>query len=393
MKKKKSPIAKRIQNLRVSAIRQMPLLARGMLGVISLGQGIPSLETPLFIREGVADLLKKNDVIGKYSTKPGILELRQAIAKRISTKKFAVDPDKNLFISAGAMAALASVITAIVEQGDEVIVFDPGYPSHIELIEFAGGKPVFVPLNANKGWTFDHKKLKTAITKKTKALIVCSPSNPTGTVFKRSDLDFIVALAKKHGFYLIGDQTYEFLAFDGHTVPTLHEYPEIHDQLILCYSFSKEFAMTGWRVGYLYAPEEILAQALKVHDAFLICTPTISQYAALIALTKKPKRGEPDIYKDLSEKRKLICHRLDKLHGLFSYAKPQGAYYVFAKYKVKGLSSWEFALKMLHESRVISIPGSAFGPSGEGHVRFSYGASKKDINEAFARIEDWSKSL
>lgn len=389
----KSPISRRVRGIKVSAIRQMPVLAQGVQGAISLGQGIPDMKTPAYIREGVIALLNESERIGKYSLQPGVPELKQAIAERLSAQGLPADPDKNICITAGAMEALAIAISTVVEAGDEVIIFDPGYPSHIEQVLFAEGTPVPVPLDAKNGWKLDQKKLRAAVTEKTKAIIVCSPSNPTGTIFEKDDLDVIAALAEENDLFIIGDQTYEFLSYEKKAIPSLREYPAIRNKLILCYSFSKEFAMTGWRVGYLYASENILAEANKVHDAFLICAPTISQYAALIALTKKPKATDKDIRENLVEKLEVMCSRLDTLSDLFSYTKPQGAYYILAKYKKTGLSSWDFALKMLREARVISIPGSAFGTQGEGHVRFSYGASIANLNEAFNRIEEWNKSL
>ena len=392
-KQLKNPISKRVQNIKISAIRQMPILAQSVPGAISLGQGIPDMKTPAYIREGVIALLNESEQIGKYSLQPGVPELKRAIAERLSSQGLSADPDKNICIPAGAMETLAIAISTIVESGDEVIVFDPGYPSHIEQILFAEGTPVPVPLDAKNGWKLDQPKLRAAITKKTKAIIVCSPSNPTGTILEKDDLDVIASLAEENNLFIIGDQTYEFLSYDERAIPSLREYPTIRNKLILCYSFSKEFAMTGWRVGYLYASENILAEANKVHDAFLICAPTISQYAALIALTKKPNATDKDIRESLVEKLDVMCSRLDKLGDLFSYTKPQGAYYILAKYKKTKLSSWDFALKMLREARVISIPGSAFGTQGEGYVRFSYGASITNLNEAFDRIEEWNKSL
>ncbi|KKW11071.1 MAG: Aromatic amino acid aminotransferase [Parcubacteria group bacterium GW2011_GWA2_49_9] len=389
----KNNLSKRVQNIKVSAIRQMSLLAQSVQGALSLGQGIPDMKTPAYIREGVIELLNESDKIGKYSLQPGVPELKRSIANRLFSLGLPADPDKNICITTGAMEALAIVISSIVDEGDEVIVFDPGYPSHVEQILFAEGVPVPVPLDAKQGWKLNRKEFCDAITEKTKAVIVCSPSNPTGTIFEREDLDTIAELARQYGFFVICDQTYEFLSYEEKTIPSMLGYPAIRNNLILCSSFSKEFAMTGWRVGYLYAPEAILAEAMKVHDAFVICAPTISQYAALIALTGKPKPEDVDIKAELAKKREIICSRLDKLRDLFSYVKPQGAYYLLAKYKKTNLNSWKFALKMLKEARVISVPGSAFGSQGEGYIRFSYGASIKTIDEAFDRIEEWNKSL
>ncbi len=385
-------ISNRVKNIEVSAIRQLPIIASKLTNVISLGQGIPDLKTPEYIRNGVIDLLKNSNEVGKYSLQPGLPELKNIIAKNLSkVSGWKIDKDKEICITAGAMEALAIVISAIVEIGNEVLVFDPGYPSYNEQIIFAGGTPVSVPLKEE--WGLDILKLEKSITKKTKAIIVCNPSNPTGILWGQDDLAKIVSLAKKYNILIIADQTYEFLVYDNKVPPSFLKYRSIKNQLIICSGFSKEFAMTGWRVGYLFAPAQILEQAAKIHDAFVICAPTISQYAALIGLTKKPKNSKENIKADLTKKREVICKRLDALSDLFSYKKPQGAYYILARYKKTKLNSWDFTLKLLNEAKVIVIPGSAFGSLGEGHIRFSFGASIKQLNEAFDRIEKWNKSL
>ena len=363
-------------------------------GAISLAQGIPDSKTPAYIREGIIEMLKESDTIGKYTLGPGLPELRTFVADALSKKGgFAVAPDKQVCITAGAIEALAITMMSIVEDGDEVILFDPGYPPYIPLIKLAGGTPVLVPLQADNEWKIDMEKLRAAVTPRTKALIVCNPSNPTGMVMGKDELGSIAKLAEEHGFFVIADLTYEFLVYDEGTIPSLLEYPAIRDRLIICYSFSKEFSMTGWRCGYLFGPEKVIEQALKVHDDFLLCAPTPSQYAALIALTKKPSDDPDGLHAEMAEKRELICERLDRLSYLFSYTKPKGAYYVLARYAKPAISSQEFAMRLLNEAKVIVVPGIACGSQGEGHIRFSYGASKEKLNEAFDRIEQWAKTL
>jgi len=390
----KKSLAIRVQNIGVSAIREMMSLGARTPGAISLGQGIPDARTPTYIRDGVIELLRENDMIGKYSLSQGLPALRDLVAKDLSKKGgFTVDPDKNICITAGAIEALATGIATVVEAGDEVMLLDPGYPPYIEHIAFAGGTPVFVPLQPDNAWKIDLKKLRAAITPKTKVLILCNPSNPTGMVMGKDEVDAIAKLSEEFGFYIFADLTYEFLVYDGSTLPTFLTYPAIRDRLLICYSFSKEFSMTGWRLGYLYAPENVLHQAVKVHDAFILCAPVVSQYAALIALTKKPNADPDGTHADLAEKRELTCERLDRMSDLFLYVKPLGAYYILVRYKKTNLNSRDFARKMLAEAKVVTIPGSGFGPTGEGHVRISYGASKEQLTEAFDRLEQWNKTL
>jgi len=389
-----SKLTKRVLAIEESLIRAMMVAGSKVEGVISLAQGIPDSKTPAYIREGLIEMLKENDGIGKYSLGPGLRDLRKVAADIVARKGgFDVDPDTQICITAGAIEALAITIFSLVEDGDEVILFDPGYPPYIPLVKLAGGTPVLVPLQADNEWKFDAEKLRAVITPKTKALIVCNPSNPTGMVLSKPELGILAELAEKHNFFIVADLTYEFLVYDNGSIPSLLEFPAIRDRLAMVYSFSKEFSMTGWRCGYLYGPAEFVTQAMKVHDDLVLCAPTPSQYAALIALTKKPNDDPEGLHAEMAEKREIICERLDRLSDLFSYTKPRGAYYILARYKKLDVPSQEFAMRLLHEAKVIVVPGIACGTTGEGHVRFSYGASKEKISEAFDRIEAWAKTL
>jgi aminotransferase len=391
-------IARRVAQITVSAIKQMPILASKVGGCVSLGQGIPSFNTPDFIREAVIDDLRNNNLIGKYSMQPGVPELKQEIAKDLKRTRGMdnVDPETEIFISCGGMEALAAGICTIIERGDEVILPSPTYASHIEQVLFAEGEPRFVPLLESGGWKLDIEGIRKAITKKTKAIILCSPINPTGTVFSESELRAVAEIVLEHNLFIISDEAYDFLVYDKLTHFSLMAVPELKDRIIGACSFSKRYCMTGWRVGFMYAAPRIIQQVLKVHDAFAICAPTISQYAALAALRAtngKDGLGDQSVKKlvdALAHRRDLVCERLDRLSGIFSYVKPNGGYYVFPK--VAGVdSSVEFAVRLLEEAKVITIPGSAFGPTGEGHIRLSFGAAEEDLNEAFDRIESWAK--
>jgi aminotransferase len=391
-------IARRVAQITVSAIKQMPLLASKVGGCVSLGQGIPSFNTPDFIREAVIDDLRNNNLIGKYSMQPGVPELKQEIAKDLKRTRGMdkVDPETEIFISCGGMEALAAGISTIIDRGDEVILPSPTYASHIEQVLFAEGEPRFVPLLESGGWKLDIEGIRKAITKKTKAIILCSPINPTGTVFSESELRAVAEIVLEHNLFIISDEAYDFLVYDKLTHFSLMSIPELKDRIIGACSFSKRYCMTGWRVGFMYASARIIQQVLKVHDAFAICAPTISQYAALAALRAtngKDGLGDQSVKKlvdALAQRRDLVCQRLDRLSGIFSYVKPNGGYYVFPK--VTGVeSSIEFAVRLLEEAKVITIPGSAFGPTGEGHIRLSFGAADEELNEAFDRIESWAK--
>jgi aminotransferase len=391
-----SGISRRVAQISVSAIKQMPVLARNVPGAISLGQGIPSFGTPAFITDAVCDALRKDEWIGKYSLQPGLPELKNEIAGYLKRRKgIVVDPEKELFVSCGAMEALAAGIATVVDRGDEVLIPTPNYASHIEQILFAEGTPVFVPLLEDQGWRLDVDGFRRAITKKTKAIIICNPMNPTGAVFSKEDVMGIAQLALEKNLFVVADEAYDFLIYDNHTYLSFGSIPELKDRLIGAFSFSKMYCMTGWRVGFMYASPKIIDQVLKVHDAFAICAPTISQYAALAALrATNGMDGEGDkfiknLVHTLDKRRKLTCSRLDKLATLFSYQRPRGAYYVFPRIIGTPMKSMELVLRLLYEAHVISIPGNGFGPSGEGHIRFSFGGTEDEINRAFDRIEEW----
>jgi aminotransferase len=241
-----------------------------------------------------------------------------------------------------------------------------------------------------------YEEIRKAVTKKTKAILMCNPMNPTGAVFSEEDVRGIARLALEKDIFVIADEAYDFLVYDNRSHVSFASIPELKDRLLLACSFSKMYCMTGWRVGFMYASPAIIDQVLKVHDAFAICAPTVSQYAALAALQATNGRdGEGDkfiakLVHALDERRKLTCRRLDRLGSLFSYQTPGGAYYVFPKIDGAPMNSMELALRLLFEAKVITIPGNGFGPSGEGHIRFSFGGTEHEINEAFDRIEEWA---
>lgn len=384
--------AKRVKNIRVSLIREMSVLASKVPNAVSLGQGIPSFSLPDIVKEKLIRAIRTREDINKYSLESGMPTLKEEIAKHLERSYgVKINPENELCVTKGAMGGLFCVISALIERGEEVIILTPAYEPHIELVKFAEGKPIFAPLIEKENWRPDIELIKKKITKKTKAIIVCDPANPTGSVFEKKDLQDIAKLAIKHSLYIITDETYDFLTYDGKPHFSLLSFPKAKSRLIACFSFSKKYAMTGFRVGYVVAQERIMNEILKVHDESTICAPTISQYAALFALTS-PQGFVEEFKKEFAKRRQLICRRLDKLPELFEYQKPLGAYYVLPKVKLP-IKSREFSLKLLYQARVVTIPGIAFGPSGENHIRLSFAGTEKDINFAFDRIEKYWKKL
>jgi aminotransferase len=338
--------------------------------------------------EAVFRACREESWAGKYSLQPGLPELRQATAVFLRDEKgIQVDPNTEVGITAGAMEALLAAFLTVVEQGDEVIVVDPTYEPHVEQILLAEGIPVFVPLN-RVDWSLDLEAVERVITERTKAIVLCNPANPTGRVFSDNEVRTLAYLAQERDLWLISDETYEHLVYDGPAPLSPAAIDGMKDRVISVFSFSKKYAMTGWRVGFVAASAAIMAQLMKVHDSAVISAPTPSQLAALAALTG-PQEVVGEMRQALAQRRELVCRRLDELDWAFSYVKPQGAYYLMARYHFSEVPSWELAVRLINEAKVITVPGSSFGPSGEGHLRLSFGGDEAELNEAFDRLEDW----
>jgi aminotransferase len=317
-----------------------------------------------------------------------MVELRRATAEFLRHEKgIEVDPTTEVGITAGAMEALLAAFLTVVERDDEVIVPDPTYEPHLEQILLAEGVPVFVPLNKSD-WGLDLDDVEAAVTERTKAIVLCNPANPTGRVFTDIEVRGLSRIALEHDLFLISDETYEHLVYDGPPPLSPASIDGMRDRVISVFSFSKKYAMTGWRVGFVAASADMMAQLMKVHDSAVICAPTPSQLAALAALTG-PQDVVIEMRRTLAERRKLICRRLNRLGEAFSYIKPQGAYYLMARYLFTEEAAWDLAVRLINEAKVITVPGDSFGPGGRGHLRLSFGADAAELNEAFDRLEEW----
>ena len=373
----------------------MELRASRIPGVVSLAQGVPSFDTPDAIKRAAIEAIEKGKV-AKYSLSPGLLELREVITQKLELENKFYDFEEEVIVTAGSIEAITATMLAILSPGDEVLIPDPTYTSYQPAIKVAGGVPVFVPLDEKNHWAFDIAELEKRITPKTKALLFCNPNNPTGTIFTRNQLHAVAQLAIKHDFYILSDEVYKDFIFDaGEKFYSLAEMRGIRDRLIYIFSFSKAYAMTGWRIAYLATHHELAKKILGVHDALVTCAPVVSQYAALAAL----EMADSDLAKYhaiYKNRRDLICRRLDKLKNIFEYQKPDSAYFVFPRIKedilqkiVPNGGSKEFAIELLEKAKVATVPGSAFGPVGENHIRMCFGRSEEDINLAFDRMEKY----
>ena len=376
-------ISDKVQNIKVSPIKEMRIIAQGFDDVISFGQGIPFLDTPREILEKLSKLILKKD-IGKYSISPGLLELREKISKKLLELEINADPKTEILVTNGAMEGLFSAVMTLVDNGNEVIMFTPGFSSHIEQVLLAGGIPIFSKLN-EKDWTINFSDFETKITKKTKVLILCNPNNPTGTVYKKNDLIRLARIAKKNNIAIISDDPYNFLVYEGEYF-SLSSLPEFKDNVVSCFSFSKEYAMTGYRLGFAVAAKGILNQMMKVHDACCICAPVISQHAGIIALDL-PRGFNNGIKESLRKNRDLIISGLNNIKRI-SFVKPNGAYYVLVKYE-KNMDSVDLAIDILKKVHVEVVPGSAFGPAGENHIRLSFGGRPEQIKQGLKRLKKY----
>lgn len=386
--------AKRAITAEVSAIKRIAAEAKKTPGAISLSQGIPSFSTPEHIRKGVAQALIDDEPgIGKYSVYMGTPELRKAIAQKLAKQwNKSVTPEE-LFVSAGGMEGLLSSILALVDPGDEAIVPSPDYGPHFQHLHLADAKVVLVPLNEKKEWSWDPAKVEKAITPKTKLLLFTNPGNPCGNVLTRENLMELAAISKKHDLWVLADETYDYLTYDNLPFTSAATISDFDGRLVICRTFSKEYAMTGWRLGFIYSTKDVIDEALKMHDPMVIAAATVSQKAGLIALTGDQKVVK-EMVNDLEKRRNLFCDLLDSLKPHLTYVRPQGAYYVFARVSEElmkrfGPTSEEFAFRMLREAKVAAVPGSEFKPEKDEYIRFSFAGEEGEMKEAIRRIKEW----
>ncbi len=383
--------SKRVNKMIVSPIKEMELIAAKYSDKLSLGQGTPSFPTPQHIKDFAAKKIAE-DKVGKYVLGTGIPELRNEIAKKLENfNHIKANPEKEVLVTVGANEGLASIMLSFFNPGDEILVPSPNYSPHLEQLALAEAKINFVPLLEEENYRLDVDKFRKSIGKKTKGMLLCTPLNPTGTIFLEKDLRELANIALENDLLVITDETYEYFLFDGLKHFSIASIPEMKENVISCFSFSKTYAMTGWRLGYVVAGEQYINQLLKVHDAFAICAPVVSQYAALAGL-QGPQDCIQEFKKEFEKRRNIIMKRINE-NKLFSAQKPNGAYYVFPKILDGKINSFDFCLKLLNETHVVTVPGKAFGPTGEGHVRMAFCMAEETINSAFDRIDKFANNF
>ncbi len=374
-------VSERVAAVPPSGIRRFFDIAATMEDVISLGIGEPDFTTPEPILQGGVAALQHGET--HYSSNSGLMELRRAIADQLDhLYGQTYNPASEILITVGVSEALYLAITAVLDPGDELIIPSPCFVSYAPEVSLAGGVPVMVNTSAENAWQVTAADIESAVTPRTKAVLLGYPSNPTGAVMTRERLNEIAAVIKRHNLLVISDEIYDRLVYgvDHVCFPSL---PGMYSRTILLQGFSKSYAMTGWRVGYIAAPAELSDAMRRIHQYTIMCAPTASQYAALAAI----REGEPYVQEMRAEydrRRRLIVDGLNEI-GL-TCVEPRGAFYAFPSITVTGMDETEFAEQLLQEERVAVVPGSAFGEAGAGHVRCSYATAYEKIEQALERM-------
>lgn len=379
---------KRIQNIQPSGIRKFFDILEEMTDAISLGIGEPDFVTPWHIRDAGIYSLERGRT--KYTSNAGLLQLRREIAAYLERRfDLRYDYASQVIVTVGGSEGIDLAMRVLLEPGDEVIVPVPSFVCYGPLAEMAGGVPKYLPLKAENEFRLTPEELRSAITDKTKVLVLPFPCNPTGGTMDRKDLEAIAEVLKGTDIMVISDEIYAELTYGRRHVSPAN-LTDLYDRTVVVNGFSKSHAMTGWRMGYLCGPAPIIQQALKLHQFGIMSAPTTSQYAAVEAM----RNGDQDIEhmrEEYDRRRRYLVENLNRI-GLSCF-EPKGAFYVFPDVRSTGLSSEEFCEKFLLEEKVAVIPGSAFGPGGEGFVRACYAASMKDIAEAVARMDNFLTNL
>jgi aminotransferase len=374
-------ISRIVEKMQPSGIRAFFDLVLGMKDVISLGVGEPDFVTPWQIRE--AGIYSLEQGFTSYTSNKGLYKLRLGLHRNLKNK-FGLDycPDEEILITVGVSEGLDLVLRAIINPGDKVLVPVPSYVSYGPVTELAGGTPVYIDTSKD-GFKLTPELLRKQIDKKVKAIVLNYPTNPTGVSYRRKELEEINKILLKHKILCISDEVYGDLTYDfNHTAfPTL---PGAKENTVYLNGFSKSFAMTGWRVGFACGPKDIIAAMTKIHQYTIMCVPITSQMAAAEALASG-KRSVEQMKREYDRRRQLMTTELNSL-GLKCF-RPQGAFYLFPSIKCTGLSSMDFSRKLLEEEKVAVVPGTAFGPCCQGHIRISYASSFDNLKEALCRIK------
>ena len=384
----RDPLSKKITGIEPSGIRKFFDLVSSMPDAISLGVGEPDFDTPWRIREEGIYSLERGRTF--YTSNAGLKELKVEIGKYLQRKiNVSYNPDNEIIVTVGGSEGIDIALRAMLDPGDEVLIPQPSYVSYLPCTVLANGVPVTIPLKQENEFRLTAEELEAAVTPKSKILVLPFPNNPTGAIMTKEDLEPIAEVVKKHDLYVLSDEIYSELTYKSEHV-SIASFPGMRDRTLVINGFSKGFAMTGWRLGYICAQKKIAEQMLKIHQFAIMCAPTNSQYAAIEGL----RNCEDEVQQmrtAYNQRRRYLLSEFKKM-GLECF-EPFGAFYVFPCIKEFGMTSEEFAERFLAEEKVAVVPGTAFGRCGEGFIRVSYAYSLEDLKEAIGRLERFVEKL
>ncbi len=384
----RNPLSQKVVTIKPSGIRKFFDIASEMEDVISLGVGEPDFDTPWHIRdEGIYSLEKGRTF---YTSNAGLMPLREEISRYLKRRcNLTYDPKTEVLVTVGGSEGIDLALRAMLDPGDEVLIPEPCYVSYLPCVQLAGGVPVTIQLKEENEFRLTKEELLEKITDKTKILVLPFPNNPTGAIMRREDLEAIRDVIIEKDLFVLSDEIYSELTYqEEHVSPA--SLPGMWERTLTINGFSKAYAMTGWRLGYICGPKEIVKQMTKIHQFAIMCAPTTSQYAAVEAL----RNGDNDVKQmreAYNQRRRFLMHAFEKMN--LPCFEPFGAFYVFPCIKKFGMTSEEFAMKFLEEEHVAVVPGTAFGECGEGFLRISYAYSIEELKVALARLERFVKRL
>lgn len=374
-------------NYPASGIRKMFDLASRYPEAIKLTVGEPNFDTPQYVKDAAKEAIDAGMV--HYTPNAGIDELRRAVAKRYAAKYWDGYTANNVVVTCGANEAIALTLFALVDRGDEVLVADPCYPNYFGQIQAVGASVVKVPTSEENGFAMKAADIEKVITPKAKAIIINSPCNPTGVVMSEEDLREVAKVVEKYDLFVLSDEPYDALVYDGVKAFSLAQIPEIRNKVFVLNSFSKTYAMTGWRVGYVIVPDGYAIHFAHLNEGLISCIPGFIQHAAAVAL--QSDECVKSMLADYTRRRDILVDGINAIPG-FSCPRPRGSFYAFCNIKAFGKTSQEFAEELLTKAGVVVVPGSAFGACGEGYVRLVFANSDENLQEAVRRIASYVQS-
>ena len=384
----RNPLSKKIVQVEPSGIRKFFDVANEMEDVISLGVGEPDFDTPWRIREEGIFSLERGRTF--YTSNAGLQELRDEICKYLDRKiHVSYDPKKETMVTVGGSEAIDVALRCMLDPGDEVLIPQPSYVSYLPCTVMADGVPVIVELKNENQFKLTVEDMADKVSERTKILVLPFPNNPTGSIMTKEDLEPIAEFVKEHDLYVISDEIYSELSYQGEHV-SIASLPGMRERTVVINGFSKGFAMTGWRLGYCCGPQAILKQMIKLHQFAIMCAPTNSQYAAIEGL-RNCEDEVAEMRKAYNQRRRFLMHEFKNI-GMECF-EPFGAFYVFPSIQQFGMTSEKFATRLLMEEKVAVVPGTAFGKCGEGFLRISYAYSLEDLKEALGRLRHFIQKL